>query len=79
MQLHELLNKGYIRPIVSPSGAPVLFVWKKDGTLILCIDYRHFNKPTIQNKYPLPHIDDLFDQVRGASVFSKIDLRPDYH
>ena len=79
MQLQELLDKGYVRPSVSPWGAPVLFVKKKDGTFRMCIDYRQLNKLTIKNRYPLPRIDDLFDQVRGASVFSKIDLRTGYH
>ncbi|KAL0540162.1 hypothetical protein IC582_024392 [Cucumis melo] len=79
MQLQELVDKGYIRPSVSPWGAPVLFVKKKDGTLRLCIDYRQLNKVTIRNKYPLPCIDDLFDQLRGAGLFSKIDLRSGYH
>ncbi|PRQ45991.1 putative nucleotidyltransferase, Ribonuclease H [Rosa chinensis] len=78
-QLQELLDKGFIRPSVSPWGAPVLFVKKKDGTLRLCIDYRKLNKVTVKNKYPLPRIDDLFDQLRGAKVFSKIDLRTGYH
>ena len=73
-QLKELIDKNYIRPSVSPWGAPVIFVKKKDGTLRLCIDYRQLNKMTINNRYPLPHIDDLFDQLRGAMVFSKIDL-----
>ena len=73
-QLHELLDKGFIRPSVSPWGAPVLFVKKKDGTLRMCIDYRQINKVTVKNKYPLPRIEDLFDQLKGASVFSKIDL-----
>jgi hypothetical protein len=77
--LEELLNKGYIRPSVSPWGAPVLFVKKKDGTLRLCIDFRQLNKYTINNKYPLPQIDDLFDQLRGEKIFSKIDLRVGYH
>ena len=79
MQLQELVDKGYIRPSVSPWGAPTLFVKKKDGTLILCIAYRQLNKVTILNKYPLPHIDDLFDQLRGASLLSKIALRSGYH
>ena len=78
-QLQDLLDKGFIRPSVSPWGAPVLFVKKKDGTLRLCIDYRQLNKVTIKNKYPLPRIDDLFDQLQGAQYFSKIDLRSGYH
>eukprot|EP00253_Pinus_taeda_P017239 PITA_17239 len=79
MQLQELLEKKYIRPSVSPWGAPVLFVRKKDGTLRMCIDYRQLNKLTVKNKYPLPRIDELFDQVKGATIFSKIDLRSGYH
>ena len=79
MKLQELLDKGYIRPSVSPWGAPVLFVKKKDGTFRMCIDYRQLNKLTIKNGYLLPRMDDLFDHVRGASVFSKIDLRTGYH
>ncbi|KAL4017181.1 hypothetical protein IC575_024857 [Cucumis melo] len=79
MQLQELVNKGYIRPSVSPLAVPVLFVKKKDGILKLCIDYRQLNKVTIRNKYPFPRIDDLFDQLRGAALFSKIDLRSGYH
>jgi hypothetical protein len=79
LQLKEMMDKGYIQPSVSPWGAPVLFVKKKDGTLQLCIDYRQLNKVTIKNKYPLPRIDDLFDQLGGASIFSKIDLRSGYH
>eukprot|EP00253_Pinus_taeda_P019019 PITA_19019 len=79
MQLQELLEKNYVRPSVSPWGAPVLFVKKKDGTLRMCIDYRQLNKLTIKNKYPLPRIDELFDQVKGATMFSKIDLRSGYH
>jgi hypothetical protein len=79
VQLKEMLDKGYIRPSVSPWGAPTLFVKKKDGTLHLCIDYKQLNKMTIKNKYPLPRIDDLFDQLRGATIFSKIDLRSGYH
>lgn len=79
MQLQEVLDKGYIRPIVSPSGAPVLFVRKKDETLRLCINYRQLNKLFIKNNYPLPRIDYLFDQVKGATIFSKIDLQSRYH
>ncbi|KAL0561539.1 hypothetical protein IC582_001972 [Cucumis melo] len=79
VQLQELLDKGFIRPSVSPWGAPVLFVKKKDGSMHLCIDYRELNKVTIKNRYPLPRIDDLFDQLQGATVFSKIDLRSRYH
>lgn len=78
-QLQELLELGFIRPSVSPWGAPVLFVKKKDGSMRLCIDYRELNKITIQNRYPLPRIDDLFDQLQGAKFFSKIDLRSGYH
>jgi hypothetical protein len=78
-QLEKLFDKGFIRPSVSPWGAPVLFVKKKDGTMRMCIDYRELNKLTIKNKYPLPRIEDLFDQLKGASVFSKIDLRSGYH
>ena len=74
LQLQELLEKGFIRPSVSPWGAIVLFVKKKDGTLRLCVDYRQLNKMTVKNKYSLLRIDDLFDQLKGASVFSKIDL-----
>eukprot|EP00253_Pinus_taeda_P009381 PITA_09381 len=79
MQLQELFDKNYILPSVSPWGAPVLFVKKKYGTLRMCIDYWQLNKLTIKNKYPLPRIDELFDQVKGATVFSKIDLRSGYH
>ncbi|KAA0037385.1 ty3-gypsy retrotransposon protein [Cucumis melo var. makuwa] len=79
VQLQELLYKGFIRPSVSPWGAPVLFVKKKDGSMRLCIDYRELNKVTVKNRYPLPRIDDLFDQLQGATVFSKIDLRSGYH
>ncbi|GJW79367.1 putative reverse transcriptase domain-containing protein [Tanacetum coccineum] len=76
-QLQELQDKGFIRPSHSPWGAPVLFVKKKDGALRMCIDYRELNKLTIKNRYPLPRIDDLFDQLQGAHYFSKIDLRSD--
>nr|KYP67410.1 Transposon Ty3-I Gag-Pol polyprotein [Cajanus cajan] len=78
-QLEDLLEKQLVRPSVSPWGAPVLLVKKKDGGSRLCVDYRQLNKLTIKNKYPLPQIDDLMDQLRGASVFSKIDLRSGYH
>ena len=78
-QLQELLDKGFIRPSVSPWGAPVLFVKKKDGTLRMCIDYRHINKVTVKNKYPLPRIEDFFYQLKGAGVFSKIDLLSGYY
>ncbi|KAL8124997.1 hypothetical protein AgCh_012612 [Apium graveolens] len=78
-QLQDLLDKGMIRPSVSPWGALVLFVKKKDGSMRLCIDYRELNKLTIKNKYPLPRIDDLFDQLKDATCFSKIDLRTGYH
>ena len=74
LQLQELLEKRFIRPSVSPWGDLVLLVKKKDGTLRLCIDYRQLKMLTIKNKYPLPRIDDLFDQLKGASIFSKIDL-----
>ncbi|CAN4103756.1 unnamed protein product [Withania somnifera] len=78
-ELRDLLDKGFIRSSVSPWGAPVLFVKKKDGSMRMCIDYRRLNKVTVKNKYPLPRIDDLFDRLRGAAVFSKIDLRSGYH
>jgi hypothetical protein len=79
MQLKELLDLGLIRPSVSPWGVPVIFVRKKDGSWRLCIDYRQLNKATIKNQYPLPRIDDLFDQMKGETMFSKIDLRLGYH
>ncbi|GJR86642.1 reverse transcriptase domain-containing protein [Tanacetum coccineum] len=78
-QLQELSEKGFIRPSSSPWGAPVLFVKKKDGSFRMCIDYRELNKLTVKNRYPLPRIDDLFDQLQGSSVYSKIDLRSGYH
>ncbi|GJU22517.1 putative reverse transcriptase domain-containing protein [Tanacetum coccineum] len=78
-QLKELSNKGFIRPSSSPWGAPFLFVKKKDGSFRMCIDYRELNKLTVKNRYPLPRIDDLFDQLQGSSVYSKIDLRSGYH
>jgi hypothetical protein len=79
MQLEEILNKGYIHPSVSPWGIPVLFVKKKDRTLIFFIDFRKLNKVTIKNKYHLPRIDDLFDQLKDARIFSNTDLRSIYH
>ena len=78
VQLQELLDKGFIRPSTSPWGAPVLFVKKNDKTLRLCIDYRQLSRVMIKNRYPLSRIDDLFDQLRGARVYSKIDLRTCY-
>jgi hypothetical protein len=78
-QLQELLDKGYIRPSSSSWGCPALFVKKKDGSLRLCVDYRPLNAVTIKNKYLLPHIDVLFDQLAGAKVFSKLDLRSRFH
>jgi hypothetical protein len=73
-QLTELQEAGYIRPSFSPWGAPVLFVQKKDGLQGMCVGYRTLNDVIVKNKYPLPRIEDLFDQMRGARVFSKIDL-----
>ena len=78
-QIKELLDKGYIRPSSSPWGSPVLLVEKKDGSLRMVVDYRGLNEVTIKNKYPLPMINDLFDRLQGAKVFSKIDLRSGYH
>eukprot|EP00877_Chromochloris_zofingiensis_P007298 jgi/Chrzof1/2821/Cz12g00030.t1 len=78
-QLTELLDKGWIRPSSSAFGAPVLFARKKDGTLRLCIDYRALNAITVKNRYPLPRIDELFDTVRGASVYTRLDLASAYH
>ena len=79
VQLQELLDKGFIRPSTSPWGSLVLFAKKNDKTLRLCIDYRQLNMVTIKNRYPLPRIDDLFDQLKGAQVYFKIDLRTSYH
>ena len=79
VQLQELLDKGFIRPNTSPWGTPVLFAKNKDKTLRLCINYRQLNRVTIKNRYPLPRIDHLFDQLKGAQVHSKIDLRTSYH
>jgi hypothetical protein len=78
-QLQELLDKGFIRPSFSPWGAHVMFVKKKDGSFRMCIDYRELYKLTIKNRYPLPRIDDLFDQLQGSTYFSKIDLLSGYH
>jgi hypothetical protein len=79
IQLNDLLDKGFIRPSSTPWGCPALFISKKDKGLHLCVDYRPLNAVTIKNKYPLPRIDILFDQLAGAQVFSKIDLRFGYH
>ena len=79
VQLQKLLDKGFIRPSTSPWGAPVLFAKKNDKNLRLCIDYRQLNRVTVKNRYPLPRIDDFFDQLRGARVYSKIDIRTGYH
>ncbi|GJV49938.1 putative reverse transcriptase domain-containing protein [Tanacetum coccineum] len=78
-QLQELSDRGFIRPSTSPWGAPVLFVKKKDGSFRMCIDYQELNKLTVKNRYPLPRIDDLFNQLQGSSVYSKINLRSGYH
>ncbi|GKA29652.1 putative reverse transcriptase domain-containing protein, partial [Tanacetum coccineum] len=79
VQLQELMEKGFIHPSSSSWGAPILFVKKKDGSFRMCIDYRKLNKLTVKNRYPLPRINDLFDQLQGSSVYSKIDLRSGYH
>ena len=78
MHIEELFKKGYIFPTMSLWGEPSLFIKKKDGTLRLCMEYKHLNKVTIKTKYPLPRIDDMFDQLRGDEIFSKIDLRLGY-
>nr|GFA74433.1 putative reverse transcriptase domain-containing protein [Tanacetum cinerariifolium] len=78
-QLQELSNRGFIRPSSSPWGVPVLFVMKKDGSFRMCIDYRKLNKLTVKNRYPLPRMDNLFDQLQGSRVYSKIDLKSGYH
>ncbi|GKD44531.1 putative reverse transcriptase domain-containing protein, partial [Tanacetum coccineum] len=78
-QLQELSDKGFIRPSSLPWGASILFVKKKDGSFRMCIDYQELNKLTVKNRYPLPRIDDLFDQLQGSSVYSKINLRSGYH
>jgi hypothetical protein len=78
-QLDELISAGFIRPSKSPFGAPVLFVKKKDGSMRMCVDYRDLNRITTKNRYPLPRIDELFDRLKGAKYFSKIDLRSGYH
>ena len=78
-QLRDLTNKGYIQPSISPFGAPVLFVPKKEGGIRMCVDYRALNRVTIHNKYPLPRIDEPLDRLRGAKLFTKIDLRSGYH
>jgi hypothetical protein len=79
MKLEELLTKGYICPSVSPWVTPIFFMKKKYGTMRVCINFRQLNKVTIKNRYPLPRIDDLFDQLKDAKIFSKIDLRSGYH
>jgi hypothetical protein len=78
-QIAELQAKEFIRPSSSPWGAPVLFIQKKDGTQQMCVDYPSLHEITIKNRYPLPRIEDLFDQMKGANIFSKIDLRSGYH
>ena len=78
-QIQELLHKGHIRPSSSPCGSPIVLVQKKDGTWRLCIDYRTLNKITVCNRYPIPRIDDLLDQLTGAKYFNKIDLKSGYH
>jgi hypothetical protein len=79
MQLKELLDLGLIRPSVSPWSVPIIFLWKKNGSWRLCIEYHQLNKARMKNQYPLPRIDDPFDQMKGATVFSNIELRSGYH
>ncbi|GJU42542.1 hypothetical protein Tco_1195499 [Tanacetum coccineum] len=78
-QLQELADRGFIKPSTSPWGAPVLFVKKKDGSFGMFIDYWELNKLNVKNRYPLPRIDDLLDQLQGSSTYTKIDLRSGYH
>jgi hypothetical protein len=78
-QIQELLQKGHIRLSSMPCGSPIVLVQKKDGTWRLCIDYRELNKITVRNRYPIPQIDDLLDQLKGVKYFSKIDLKSGYH
>ena len=79
IQIEDLLDKGFIRPSVSPWGAPVIFMKKKDRTMRICIDYIQLNQVTVKNKFPLPRIDELFDQLQGVQFFSKINLHSGYH
>lgn len=79
IQVQELLEKGFIKPSLSPLGAPVLFVNKKAGNMRMCVEYKELNKAILKNKYSLPRIDDLFDQLQGANYFQKTDLRSEYH
>ncbi|MCO5567952.1 hypothetical protein L7F22_021648 [Adiantum nelumboides] len=78
-QSADYVNRGYIKPSSSPWASPILLVKKKDGTMRMCVDYRGLNSVTIKNKYPLPRVDELFDQLQGACYFMKIDLRSGYH
>jgi hypothetical protein len=78
-QLQQLLEQGVIRPSTSPCGSPIIIVPKKDGTWRMCIDYRALNKITLKNRYPLPRIDDLLDQLQHAKYFTKMDLKSGYH
>ena len=79
MQIQELIQKGHIHPSASPCGSPMVLAKEKDGTWRMCIDYRSLNKITVKNRYPIPWIDDLLDQLRGAKFFTKIDLKSRYH